>query len=156
MRQGNVRWSAEPVHHRVGVAVAEPEGFGELGTIQTVAKGQVEDRAVAVGQSACGLGNQVGELGACGQGVGARVVSHGVGNWSEWCFAAPFPECGAALHCGRSNTATARSLSGSRSCAKPGRGDTERVLDAVGRAVAVTQHSHAEVVQPVGVAVVDP
>jgi hypothetical protein len=57
-----------------------------------VAVGQLEHRAVTIGQPAGCLGDEIGEFGTGGQGVGARFMSHGVGQFIVRCFAAAFPE----------------------------------------------------------------
>ena len=143
----------QPVHHLGGVGGADSEGIGEVGAVQAVAVRQLENRAVAVGQPAGGLGNQIGEFGAGGQGIWARLMRHSVRQFVRNYFAATFPD------------AAQRFITGDRiqpraqfvrllQLRQPGRRGAERVLDAIGGAVAVPQHSHTEVMEPVGVAVI--
>jgi len=104
------RWN-----HGVGVGAADSEGLGEVWSIQAVAEGQLEDGAVAVGTARRRPRDQIGEFGACGQGVRAGLMRHVVRQFVRWCFAATFPESGAALRCERWHTARAQFV-GSRSC----------------------------------------
>ncbi len=82
----------QPVDHLRGVGGADSEGIGEVGAVQAVAVGQLENRAVAVGQPAGGFGNQIGEFGAGGQGFRARLMRHGVRQFVRKYFAATFPD----------------------------------------------------------------
>jgi hypothetical protein len=72
--------------------VADTKRVGEVRPVQAVAKSQVKDRAVAVRQAPRGLCNQIGELGACSQGVGAGVVGLDVRQFVRWRFALAIPQ----------------------------------------------------------------
>jgi hypothetical protein len=101
------------------------------------------------------VGNQVGQLHARGQRLRARIRGRTVGQFVGRGLAAPLANPAQRLVAGDRVQPRTQSVRITQ-LRKLGGRDAERILHAVGGGFAVAKHSDAEVVQPVGVAVVDP
>ncbi len=146
----------QPAESHVGVVGAHAHGLAELGTLEALAQVQVEHRAVALVEPGGGVPHQ---------GLEGLLLSHGLG---PDCLVREveqvvLPAVGGA----RARLQPSQALApddavepgtqaiGVAQLAQPFRGGHEGVRDRVHRVLALAQHRVGEVVQPVGVLVVD-
>ena len=132
----------------------DADGLAQVGALEAVAEVEVQEGAVAFGQAGGGAPDQLAEVGALGGllGTGGGVGQVGHVLLGGETRSGPGPAEGLAA--GDRVQPGAESLRVAELAEALGR-DQERVLGGVGRLVAVAQHRPAEIMQAVGVAVVD-
>jgi hypothetical protein len=136
------------------VAGLHADGLAQLGAFQTVAEVQVEQGAVAFGQAGGGVPDQLTQVGLLGGLLGAGRGVGQVGHLLLGSDAGSGPDAAEGLAAGHRVQPGAQPLGVAELAEALGR-DHERILGGVGRLLGVAQHRPAEVVQAVGVAVVD-
>ena len=136
------------------MAGLDAHGLAELGAFEAVAEVEVEQGAVALGQAGGGVPDQLAQVGPLGR---LRGTGGGVGQVGHLLLggdAGAGPDPAEGLAAGDRVQPGAQPLGVAELAEALGR-DQERVLGGVGGLVPVAQQPPAEVVQPVGVAVVD-
>jgi hypothetical protein len=128
--------------------------WGELGAFEAVAEVEVEEGAVAVGEAGGGVPDQLAQVGPLGRLLGAGGGVGQVGHLLLGGLAGAGPDPAEGLAAGDRVQPGAEALGVAELAEALGR-DQERVLGGVGGLVPVAQQAPAEVVQAVGVAVVD-
>jgi hypothetical protein len=136
------------------VAGFDAHGLGELGAFEAVAQVQVEQGAVAVGKAGGGVPDQLAQVGPLGRLLRAGGGVGQVGHLLLGSLAGAGPDPAEGLAAGDRVQPGAEPLGVAELAEALGR-DHERVLGGVGGLVPVAQQPPAEVVQAVGVAVVD-
>src|SRR5512132_895122 len=152
--QGASDLVAEAAEEHLGVAGLHAHGLGQFGALQAVAQVEVEQGAVAFGQAGGGVPDELAQVGPPGRLAGAGRGVGRVGHLRLWRGARPGPGPAEGLGARRRVQPGTQPLRVAELAEALGRGH-ERVLAGVGRLLPVAQHRPAEVVQPVGVAVVD-
>jgi hypothetical protein len=152
--QGAIDLVAEAAEEHVGVAGLHAHGLGQLGALQAVAQVEVEQGAVALGQAGGGVPDELAQVGPPGRLAGAGRGVGRVGRLRLGRGACPGPGPAEGLAARRRVQPGSQPLRVAELAEAPGRGH-ERVLGGAGRLLPVAHHRPAEVVQPVGVAVVD-
>jgi hypothetical protein len=144
----------EAAEEDVGVAGLDAHGLAELGALEAVAQVQVEQGAVALGQAGGGVPDQLAQVRPLGRLLGAAGGIGQLGHLLLGRDAGPGPDPAQGLAARHRVQPGTQPLRVAELAEALGR-DHERVLGGVGGLVPVAQQPPAEVVQPVGVAVVD-
>ena len=152
--EGTFDGLAEPEDHGVRVGQGYAQGVGQFRPVQSVAIGELQQFPVTVGESAGRRGDQHGQFAVPGHRVGPWLVRCPIGKVVGNLFAVTVTEAAHRLVAGDRVQPRAE-LVGLAERRQARRRDTEHVLHAVGGGFAVPYQSQGEVVQAVGVAVID-
>jgi len=145
---------AQPLDQNVGVPWRNTKGLSEFRPGQSLPIRQLEHHLITLGEPAAGVADEIGQLTARSQGREVRLSVRDLRQFLAGQFAAAGTDDGQRLVAGDCVQPGTQAFGFSQLRQSAG-GRHEHVLHTVRRGVTITQHSDAEVVKPVGVAVVD-